>query len=457
MDERASMLDEYSLDYREKKKMLNQTIEYLSILNESLKSVYTIEKVKLEIRNFISMYDIPSEFIDILDDTMRELSSEDSVYKACQYVSEVLQRIIDERDRKEKLSRDKVDDIRKNIADHFENQLNDVGVKISGDSEDFSDSIETEEDVDRLKDNIDRTVEYLKERQKIIGENETDVTLSMDQVMDATENVSDDIILDAVLEEEETSDFMKETSDLEIDSTGAIVISASLGKSESMDYMKMMIVGMMTSAMDPTLASASFGMKMVKGQYNKEDFQVKFGNFSKSEDNLINDPKIMGKIQDLSSSFHTNVDYDSMLLKASPELSSAVSIFENHILGKEGMAQIAVKNTSGNYNFAFGLGEEFQNVTDSLNTNGAVTTQTPIGSSVSNIYDTTPGDTLTILSSTNETLDNEKELENNELSNTNSYVKVKSMDDLGNVNFYILVSIAVFEVVSILLTIYFLR
>lgn len=37
MDERASMLDEYSLDYREKKKMLNQTIEYLSILNESLK------------------------------------------------------------------------------------------------------------------------------------------------------------------------------------------------------------------------------------------------------------------------------------------------------------------------------------------------------------------------------------------------------------------------------------
>ncbi len=457
MDERASMLDEYSLDYREKKKMLNQTIEYLSILNESLKSVYTIEKVKLEIQNFISMYDIPSEFIDILDDTMRELSSEDSVYKACQYVSEVLQRIIDERDRKEKLSRDKVDDIRKNIADHFENQLNDVGVKISGDSEDFSDSIETEEDVDRLKDNIDRTVEYLKERQKIIGENETDVTLSMDQVMDATENVSDDIILDAVLEEEETSDFMKETSDLEIDSTGAIVISASLGKSESMDYMKMMIVGMMTSAMDPTLASASFGMKMVKGQYNKEDFQVKFGNFSKSEDNLINDPKIMGKIQDLSSSFHTNVDYDSMLLKASPELSSAVSIFENHILGKEGMAQIAVKNTSGNYNFAFGLGEEFQNVTDSLNTNGAVTTQTPIGSSVSNIYDTTPGDTLTILSSTNETLDNEKELENNELSNTNSYVKVKSMDDLGNVNFYILVSIAVFEVVSILLTIYFLR
>lgn len=457
MDERASMLDEYSLDYREKKKMLNQTIEYLSILNESLKSVYTIEQVKLEIQNFISMYDIPSEVIDILDDTMRELSSEDSVYKACQYVSEVLQRIIDERDRKEKLSRDKVDDIRKNVADYFENQLNDVGVKISGDSEDFSDSIETEEDVDRLKDNIDRTVEYLKERQKIIGENETDVTLSMDQVMDATENVSDDIILDAVLEEEETSDFMKETSDLEIDSTGAIVISASLGKSESMDYMKMMIVGMMTSAMDPTLASASFGMKMVKGQYNKEDFQVKFGNFSKSEDNLINDPKIMGKIQDLSSSFHANVDYDSMLLQASPELSSAVSIFENHILGKEGMAQIAVKNTSGNYNFAFGLGEEFQNVTDSLNTNGAVTTQTPIGSSVSNIYDTTPGDTLTILSSTNETLDNEKELENNELSNMNSYVKVKSMDDLGNVNFYILVSIAVFEVVSILLTIYFLR
>jgi len=275
--------------------------------------------------------------------------------------------------------------------------------------------------------------------------------------MEAEERAAQSGVYILELEEEETSDFMKETSDLEIDSTGAIVISASLGKSESMDYMKMMIVGMMTSAMDPTLASASFGMKMVKGQYNKEDFQVKFGNFSKSEDNLINDPKIMGKIQDLSSSFHTNVDYDSMLLKASPELSSAVSIFENHILGKEGMAQIAVKNTSGNYNFAFGLGEEFQNVTDSLNTNGAVTTQTPIGSSVSNIYDTTPGDTLTILSSTNETLDNEKELENNELSNTNSYVKVKSMDDFGNVNFYILVSIAVFEVVSILLTIYFLR
>lgn len=457
MDERASMLDEYSMDYREKKSALDQSIEYLSVLNQSLRNIYTVEQVKLEIQRFIRIYDVPREVIDVLQDAMKELSSEDSVYKACQYVSDILQKMVGKREREEKITRKRLDGIKKNVADHFENELNDVGVKISGDFEDFSDKIETEDDIDRLKDNIDRTVEYLKERQKIIGENETDVTLSMDQVMDAAENTSDETILNAILEEEQTSDIMKESSDLEIDSTGAVVVSVSLVKPESIDYMKMMVVGMMTSTIDPTLASASFGMKMVKGQYNKEDFQVKFGNFSKNGDSLTNDPKIMGKIQDLSSSFRTNVDYDSMLSKASPELSSAVSIFENHILGKEGMAQIAVKNTSGNYNFAFGLGEEFQNVTDSLNTNGAMTTQTPIGSSVSNIYDTAPGDTLTILSSTNETLDKEKELENMELSKSNSYVKVKSMDDLGNVNFYILVSIAVFEIASILLTIYFLR
>lgn len=457
MDERASMLDEYSMDYREKKSALDQSIEYLSVLNQSLRNIYTVEQVKLEIQRFIRIYDVPREVIDVLQDAMKELSSEDSAYKACQYVSDILQKMVGKREREEKITRERLDGIKKNVADHFENELNDVGVKISGDFEDFSDKIETEDDIDRLKDNIDRTVEYLKERQKIIGENETDVTLSMDQVMDAAENTSDETILNAILEEEQTSDIMKESSDLEIDSTGAVVVSVSLVKPESIDYMKMMVVGMMTSTIDPTLASASFGMKMVKGQYNKEDFQVKFGNFSKNGDSLTNDPKIMGKIQDLSSSFRTNVDYDSMLSKASPELSSAVSIFENHILGKEGMAQIAVKNTSGNYNFAFGLGEEFQNVTDSLNTNGAMTTQTPIGSSVSNIYDTAPGDTLTILSSTNETLDKEKELENMELSKSNSYVKVKSMDDLGNVNFYILVSIAVFEIASILLTIYFLR
>lgn len=457
MDERVSMLDEYSLDYQNKKSDLDQSIEYLSILNESLRDVYTVEQVKLRIQQFIDTYDVPNEVIDVLNSVMRELNSDSSVYDSCQYVTDMLQKMIGERELEEKNSKGKLDDIRKNVADHFEDSLNDVGVKISGDFEDFSDKIETKDDVDRLKDNIDRTVEYLKERQKIIGENETDVTLSTDQVMDATENTSSETILNAVLDEETTSDVMKESSNLEVDSTGAIVVSASSMKPESMDYMKMMVIGLMTPMMDPALANATFGMKMVKGQYNKEDFQVKFGNFSKSGESLTNDPKIMGKVQELSTSFHANVDYDSMLSQASPELSEAVSLFENHILGKEGMAQMAVKNTSGNYNFAFGLGEEFQNVTDSLNTNGAMTSQTPVGSSVSNIYDTTPGDTLMTLSSTNETLDQEKEMENNELSNTNHYVKVKSMDDLGNANFYILVSIAVFEIVSILLTIYFLR
>ncbi|MDE5587040.1 MAG: hypothetical protein K2I72_01560 [Bacilli bacterium] len=455
MDERASMLNDYVSTAKENKGSFDIVVDYLSKLNSSLQGVQTVFQVKYQIVEFINTYEIPQEVIDVLSNACQELDSGSSVYEACSYIFELMQQMTEERENDAKKSEDELKEIQQNVTDHLENQLDEVGINIRGDYGELEEKIQTEEDVSRLKDNINRVVEYLKERQQVIGENNTEVSLSTEQVVASLEENGDETVLNAVLEEEEARLDQPINENVEIDQDGFIVVHANSQKEESMDFVKMMAIGLMTANSDSILSNANFGMIITKNQYNQSDFSIKFGNLSNQiGQNFSSDPQVMSKISELVNSFQTHVDYSSLLSTSSPEIALLFQLFEKYVLDKEGMAQITVQNGTGNLNISFGLDENYQGFAETLKTNGALFTETPTGDYVCNVTETMPGNALMILNSTNETMETLSEnLENPELDKRKPYIKTIDSNQTGNVKPYLLIvaaSLFVFIILFIL-------
>lgn len=439
MDERASMLNDYVSASAKNKESLNVAVDYLSQLGLAIHGVRTVSQVKYQIAEFINTYGVPQEILDILVSACQELDSGSSVYEACSYIVELMQKMVEARKNESMKSAKELQEIQKNVTDYFEDQLNEVGVKIRGDDGQLEEKIQSEEDVIRLKENIDCAVAYLKERQQVVEENNKEISLSTDQVVESLEESGNETVLETVLEEEESLLSQKKNQNVEIDQDGFIVVHASSQREESIDFVKMMAIGLMTKNTDSILSNTDFGMLIVKDEYSKSDFSIKFGNFSNQMgQNFFSDPQIMGKVSELVNSFQTHVDYSSLLATASPEIALLFQLFETHVLNKEGMAQIAVQNNVGNLNVSFGLSEKHQDFAEALKTNGALFTETPGGFYVCNVNETMPGNTITILDSTNETMNALSEkLENPELTNEKPYIKIMDSDQSGNIRTYL--------------------
>ena len=91
-----------------------------------------------------------------------------------------------------------------------------------------------------------------------------------------------------------------------------------------------------------------------------------------------------------------------------------------------------------------------------MRTNGAVTTQTPVGSYVCNLTETAPGNNLMILDSTNETMNTLKIEREVALSQGKQYVKQidSSLKEEGNVDSYILMIAVLLGIVIVLAIIF---
>ncbi len=451
MDKRAFMLNDYVSTAINNKESLEIATNYLSQLSLALQGAQTVFQVRNQISEFIDTYEIPQEVVDILSDACLELDSGSTVYEACSYILELMQQMVETREYDTKKSEEELKEIQQNVADSLENQLNEVGVNIQGSQEKLEEKIQSEEDINRLKDNINRVVEYLKERKQIVGEDNIEV--STEQVAASLEESGNETVLDTVLEEEEAHFDQPMDQNVEIDKDGSIVIHANSQKEESMDFAKMMMIGLMTKNSDSILSNSDFGMIITKNQYNQSDFSIKFGNLSNpTGQNFSSDPQVMNKVSELVNSFQTYVDYSSLLATSSPEIALLFQLFEKYILDKKGMAQIAVQNGASNLNVSFGLDENYQDFAEALKTNGALFTETPTGDYVCNITETMPGNTLTVLDSTSETMETlSEELENPELAKGKPYIKKMESDQTGNVRTYLLIAAVSLFVIVILM------
>lgn len=459
LDERVSRYNEYMREKETNSKSLEAAIEYLSVLKERLHGVETKEELKMEMNRFLTLYSVPKETLDLLTSCCEELGENDSVYKACNYVVDILENEKKNQEKESEKTNATLSDINENISNHLDRQLDSSGVSIQGDLKEMEEKLESEKDIDKLKENVDRVVSYLEERKKMIGEKEIPVEISVDQVTDVLENAGESTILNTVLEEEEKQEDLNGMDGVELDEDGSLVIDASTRKKESINFIKMMMVGLLSADKNPGLAENFSGMKIVKEQQNTDDFQVKFGNFSKNKDKFPEDREVESRLSKLINSFNTYTDYDNALKSSSIELSLMQQMLETHILGKEGKAQIAVRSKGEDLEFAFGLGEEYQNVAEALKTNGAVTSQTVDGSYICNVSETYRGNELTVLSLANETLDvMAMNMDNPELKKVPQKVLTNPENgQIGNASFYILIAVTALEILILSFAIYFLR
>lgn len=445
MDESFKVLDEYGIEMERNQNSLGITLEYFNKLHTYFQNVQNIGQLKDQLTRFIRDYQVPQEIIDLFTNVCQDLKPEDDIYFSCISVLELLHQMAIEYERKYLNSKDNIADIQQNVVNYFEGQLRDVGVDIYGDFDDLEKWIQSEEDVVHLKDNVDRVVSYLGSREKLVGKNETEVILSTDQVIDAASTSGNQNLLDTVLEEETSIEELENIENVEIDSEGSLVVSASLDRQESIDFAKMMTIGLMTLNTNTALANSILGMSILKNEEEENDFVIKFERFSHvGKENFASDLKVTHMVLDLANSFQTNTDYTTLLSSSSPELSLMFQLLENNILGKRGMAQIVIRNNLGSLHFSFGLGEQYEELADSLRTNGATVNQTPIGSYVCNVGETSKGNVISIFSLTNETMQSW----NQDLSQGKPYVKNLQSDfnQGGNVGFYILVGISLLEI-----------
>lgn len=444
MDERASRIDDYIL----KKKLTQQdytvSLNYLSQLQLVLQRGHTISEIRLQIRQFIQSYDVPQEVLDCLLQSCQELGSEDEIHIVCSSILDFIENLVEKRKETYKKSEAETQNVQENVIDYFHDQLGSVGVQVQGEHSEIESKIQSEKDVEQLKNNLDVAIDYLKNRQQFLGRSDVDTSISTDQVIPVTEGANDHILLDTILSKEKV-----DSSSVQVDTDGSLVIQASLEEEESMDFAKMMVVGLMTSNSDSFFSNLGLDMILQKGENDKNSFCIKFGNFSNlGKGNFASDPMVRQKLSDLIDSFQVVTDYSTMLEVSSPELALVFQLLEDHILQKEGMAQIAVQNVTGDLNFSFGLGEQYDQLADALMTNGALTTQTPTGSYLCNVNETTPGNSLMVLSSTHETLSSLNT--QNEVGYQSQRQYVKALDDRlvesGNVSPYILTIILLFGV-----------
>lgn len=456
----ASFFDSYVEEELVTKESLAQCIRYFEGLNQYLLGVESAQDFSQALFQFLRSNSFSEEAVALLNKICQGLSSNDTVYAACTYLTDTFRQVVASREKEHQQASGELADLRNDIVSHIERQLGNVGVSITGDYGELENQIQSTDDVERLRDNIDCVVDYLKEREKMIGENETEVTLSTEEVVEATQKAGDTTILENVQEAEQVSE--QETIDgLSFDAKNNVILDVDNVHPESMDFAKMMMIGLLTTYATRDIANSLFGMQIEKGERQINNFTIKFGanNFSKEAKPL--DAKITNQIMELAKSFHTSTDYTTLLSNASPELQSMIQLFEKNVLGKEGAFRLGVRQDGEQLGFAMKLGEQYSEISDALSTNGAPVTQTPVGDYYCRFPETVKGDTLSTLMATNETLDsldNEKALQGEGVEKKNASVLVKTFDLPTNraalVNPYLLIAVSIFEALSILFVLF---
>lgn len=458
--DRASFFDSYVEEETMTKESLAQCIHYLEGLNQYLLGVKTAQDFSQALFQFLRSNSFSEEAVAILNKICQGLSSNDTVYAACIYLTDTFRQVVASREKEHEEASGELADLRSDVVSHIERQLGEVGVSITGDYGELENQIKSTDDVERLRENIDCVVDYLKEREEVIGKNETDVTLSTDEVIEATEKVRDTTILENVQEAEQVEE-QEAVDGLSFDEENHVILEVDKTHKESMDFAKMMMLGLLTSYATSDIAKSSFGMQIEKGERQINDFTVKFGANNFSKEAMAMDGKVTNQIMELAKSFQTSTDYTALLTNASPELQCMVQLFEKGVLGKEGAFRLGVRQDGAQLGFAMKLGGQFSEVADALSTNGAPIVETPAGDYYCQFRETVKGDTLSTLTSTNETLDSlndEKALQEGGAEKKNTSVLVKTLDlptdHAALVNPYLLIAVSIFEVLSLLLVLF---
>lgn len=439
----AIFMDDYDIDNlnREKESSEKKSDDALYCMRElaAIRDESRLGYIRYKVEQFIirNRNSVDSEIINTLENF---LNSNDLDGKK---MSEGIFNYLEEYDKKqdvEKESTDKeLEDQKEDFAERTLNELKEEGYVINGSSDEIVDSIETNEDMERINDNVE----------EVLNTNiENTLELDTKNIAKATENNDDDSLLNATVPKQDVPFLDK------ID--GAIVFTADAKNSNHNNYIAMLAyLTVAPNLFDNTILNNNLDLSITNTNFENE-YQVKCGKFPTAKNGI--DLESIDKIETCLNNYNPSINYFERLDTLAPEVSTTLGLVTEHFTDK-GNFKVILKNNDGRHDIGFKMDDTFNEVSEAFRHSGAMVSTDDLENDVVRV----PNDPLFVLKTTKEELDSLKLAKENETSNQlkQNFQKIKSieeakeidMKEAGAVTPIFLTVVAVVE--AILIALYF--
>ena len=397
--DRSSLLNEYTNESEELNLRKGDAFRSLDEFKSRVKGVKSFWELKEEVERLLINAKLPTVIENKIALIHTGLNGNSNIESEITRLEEILDEYATSVGKKAQEVDEKVADIKEEVAEKAVADLEEAGIEVIGDLENVTETITTEEDVAKLESNVATAVNYVGEYEN------SNVELSTEDLA-GTINLSGDETLQGKIEESIAKDITP-TDNYEVNDDYEIVINADLAKEGSMNFVNMAAFAFVAASASYDLEN-SMGMRISKGKKESNSFEVKFGNYGLPKKN---DPLFESKINGILSTFNSSTDYRAFLLDNSPEIAMTLKIVEEHILGREGAFRLAVKKNDKTSDIKMFMDENYEDIYEAFNTNGAETEKTTEGNNLVGVLEKDYGYQLMTLAQTIETLEMNKEQE----------------------------------------------
>lgn len=440
--DRNYMINGYINDDVNNLKEKNQSLEYLDELKFRINDTKTIAELMIEVSTFLSKNNVTDEIKNGITKICDEFDENIDILTARKRLEDYLSSILIENGYQK--SNELVNDIKNDVVKDAD-KLESAGVNLNSDTEDAINSING--DVTNLYD-------YFYEKNKVLNTDTKNIDMNMSNVDEIVESPKDDILLSETIEDEKRTYDTENFSLFQTNDNGTVQVNGDYTNKNSLNFAVMMTMALLVH--NDGKVESNLDMKFIKNKNEKNKFRIIYGNFP-----LINHPEnkldstSMSKISVLSKTYRPDINYMEILGRTSPIMKEAMSIIYTHVLNRDGAFQMAIRNNDGNHDMAFGMDENYNDILDAFNTNGAYVSYDENEHGIVTVNETIPGNQLFILNTTNEALGaNFINNDNNGLNNNYQRVKKIEINDVAKANYVLLAIMCVTEV--LLLSIYFI-
>jgi len=330
MMDRSELFIEYLSDDVENKRDLSDYQEYYSAFLFRVNGTKSMQELKKELDIFFVQNSVPNDVYTEMMAIYELYSGSENVFSVASRLEEYLHTKVDEMEKKATTSSEIVEDIKVNVVQDAVRELENAGVNVVGDEDILLSSIKSQEDIDQLKENVEKTTDYLHEREQLVSNDDQDFEITVDRIEDALEKNGDDGILNSVIESEEVyepSDGMGVSFE-----NGVVSLNGDKSDDNSFNFMMMMAVALMLPDASNNLFD-DLGLQILKDGTQTSQFKVEFGKFP-----VVNHPEnhldkvAISKVVEITRDFQPMVDYSVILAEKAPDLFLTCQVFRNHIL-----------------------------------------------------------------------------------------------------------------------------
>lgn len=443
--DRSYMLNSYMEENQNNLNEQQQAEELKDKLEFRINGSKTIDEIKKQVSIFLEKNNVPPKVEEDLIKICDTFNENTDIYLAEKYIEDYIQNYLEEQEKKYNKTNETVTEIKQEVVDTAKKSLEEVGITMSGDTNSVLDSIQSERDVFKIKENVETTTNYFANN---TNENSPTMEIPVNTIEESINNPTTDTILEETIQNNNVNEItINEDSSIEINGDT---------NNDSMNFTAMMTDVLVTTNNDNGF-DARLDMKFVKENDSDTKFKVVYGNFPLTEPGNKLNQDTLYVIQRIADNYNSSVDYFKLLESDSIELATSLKIIENNILNQKGSFKMAVKTDGLSQDIMFAMSPEYYEVSNAFNESGASVVHND-NESIIKVNNNSIGEKIVILTTTLENLD-KKNLEKNAPVKENAYQKQLIFpinNQAANAHNIFLAVTACAEVLLLILFIYFI-